>query len=217
MDIRIAFLDCDGTLTKVKSSWEYLHRRLNIWDGLAVNYQELFRAGKIDYVEFCEKDASLWKGLTIKKVMEIVSEIEYQEGAKTLIEFLRSLNIYTVIVSTGLSFVVEKVKRELGIDMALSNELLSENGVLNGGVKINVEFNKKDRMVKNILNAFGLEKTHACAVGDGEGDEGLFNAVNLAIILSDNIKHHKKDEYFYCSTLNDAKNILEKHIKNSEG
>ncbi|HOP85233.1 MAG TPA: HAD-IB family phosphatase [Syntrophorhabdaceae bacterium] len=215
MGIRVAFLDCDGTLTKVKSSWEYLHRRLNIWDGLAVQYQELFRAGKIDYVEFCERDAFLWKGLTIEKVMDIISEIKYREGAKTLVEFLKSLNVYTVIVSTGISLVVEKVKKELGIDLALSNELLSENGVLTGAVKINVEFNKKDRVVKKILNTFNFEKKHACAIGDGEGDEGLFNAVNLAIILTDNIKNNEKD-YIYCSTLYDAKNILERYIKSEK-
>jgi len=215
MDIKIAFLDCDGTLTKVKSSWEYLHKRLNIWDGLAVQYQELFRAGKINYVEFCERDACLWKGLTIEKVMDIISEIKYRKGAKTLVEFLRSLNIHTVIVSTGLSLVVEKVKKELGIDMALSNELLSENGVLNGAVKINVEFNKKDRVVKKILNTFNLEKRHACAIGDGEGDEGLFNAVNLAIILTDNIENKEKD-YIYCSNLYEAKNILERYIKSEK-
>jgi len=215
MDKKIAFLDCDGTLTKVKSSWEYLHKRLNIWDGLAVQYQELFRAGKINYVEFCERDACLWKGLTIEKVMDIISEIKYRKGAKTLVEFLRSLNIHTVIVSTGLSLVVEKVKKELGIDMALSNELLSENGVLNGAVKINVEFNKKDRVVKKILNTFNLEKRHACAIGDGEGDEGLFNAVNLAIILTDNIENKEKD-YIYCSNLYEAKNILERYIKSEK-
>ncbi|MCX7965722.1 MAG: HAD-IB family phosphatase, partial [Syntrophorhabdaceae bacterium] len=206
-----------GTLTKVKSSWEYLHRRLNIWDGLAAQYQELFRAGKIDYKEFCERDAALWRGLEVEKVMEIVSEIEYQDGAGELIEFLRSLNLYTVIVSTGLSFVVEKVKKDLCIDMALSNELLWKNGMLTGAVKINVGYDKKDKEVKKILDAFCLEKTHACAIGDGEGDKGLFESVNLGIILTDSIEPARGDKnYFYCSTLYDAKNILEGYIKDDK-
>ncbi|MCX5802835.1 MAG: hypothetical protein NTU69_04770 [Proteobacteria bacterium] len=49
MPIIIAFLDCDGTLTKVKSSWEYLHRRLGLWKNNADSYQKLFREGEIDY------------------------------------------------------------------------------------------------------------------------------------------------------------------------
>lgn len=215
MEIKIAFLDCDGTLTEVKSSWEYLHRRLNIWDGLAVQYQELFRAGKIDYQEFCKRDAFLWRGLTTKEVMGIVSEIKYRKGAKKLVEFLKSLNIYTVIISTGLSFVVEKVKKDLGIDMAISNELLSENSILTGDVRINVGFNKKGELVKDILNTFGLERKHACAIGDGEGDEGLFDAVNMAIMLTNGIDSpRERKDYFYCSSLLRARNILERYIKN---
>jgi phosphoserine phosphatase len=57
MPIKIVFFDCDGTLTKVKSSWEYLHRRLELWTDKADAYQVLFREGKIDYNEFCRKDA----------------------------------------------------------------------------------------------------------------------------------------------------------------
>ena len=53
MATKIVFLDCDGTLTKVKSSWEYLHRRLELWTENADEYQELFRQGRIDYHEFC--------------------------------------------------------------------------------------------------------------------------------------------------------------------
>jgi phosphoserine phosphatase len=80
MPIKIVFFDCDGTLTKVKSSWEHLHRKLGLWTDKADAYQVLFREGKIDYNEFCRKDAFLWKGLSVDKVNEIVEEIPYQRG-----------------------------------------------------------------------------------------------------------------------------------------
>ena len=76
MVIKAVFFDCDGTFTKVKSSWEYIHRRLNIWNDYADEYQMLFREGKIDYEEFCRKDALLWKGLSVDEVMKIVSSIQ---------------------------------------------------------------------------------------------------------------------------------------------
>lgn len=56
MPIKIVFFDCDGTLTKIKSSWEYIHRRLNIWNNNADKYQALFHSGLIDYDEFCRRD-----------------------------------------------------------------------------------------------------------------------------------------------------------------
>jgi len=181
VSIKIIFLDCDGTLTTIKSSWEYLHRRLGLWDNKADLYQKLFRSGVIDYYEFCKRDALLWRGLSLQQIMKIIDEIPLQKGVDVLIPALKAMNILTVIVSTGLSFLVDRIKERLGIDMALSNELLTENGYLTGNIKINVEFDKKGEIVKRLFAAYGIKKEEACAIGDGEGDTGMFKVVGLSI------------------------------------
>lgn len=177
----MAFFDCDGTLTKVRSSWEYIHRRLNIWDDYADHYQALFRAGKIDYYEFCRRDALLWRGLPVSRVIDILGEISYQAGASEVIRALKERGIRTVILSTGLSLLVEKVGSELGVDMAVSNELVSDKGYLTGELKINVNYGEKGYLVRRILNDAGLGMAEACAVGDGHGDEGMFQEVGLPV------------------------------------
>jgi len=213
MDIRVAFIDCDGTLTKVKSSWEYLHRRLNIWDNMADRYQELFRAGKISYQEFCERDAILWRGISTEKIWNIVRDIDYQDYAQGFVNFLKSMDIYTVIVSTGLSMVVERVRGELGIDMAISNELLSDNGFLTGKTRVRVEYNKKDRYVKEVLEGLGLKKNQACAIGDGEGDRGLFESVGVGIRLIEGLDGIEEGEGFIrCGSLFQAKEVLKRYM-----
>lgn len=181
MALKIVFFDCDGTLTKVKSSWEYLHRRLNLWNGKADLYERLFEKGLINYHEFCKKDALLWKGLKVEDVMKIIEEIPLFEGSKELISYLKERGIFTAIVSTGLSFVVERVKKELSIDLAISNELLSEKGIITGEIKINVEYGKKGYWVKKILKELGLKKEEAAAVGDGKGDGDMFLEVSFPI------------------------------------
>jgi phosphoserine phosphatase len=182
--IKIVFFDCDGTLTKVKSSWEYIHRRLGIWENNADEYQGLFRQGLIGYDEFCRRDALLWKGLALHDVMEIVNQIPYQEGAEETVSALKGMGVFTVIISTGLSFLVDRIRVELGIDMSLSNELLVKNGFLTGQTRINVEYERKGYWVKSILNGMGVDKSDSCAVGDGEGDRGMFGAVGLPIGLN---------------------------------
>ena len=179
--VKIAFLDCDGTLTTVKSSWEYLHRRLGLWDANADAFQNLFRAGKIDYHEFCKRDAQLWKGLFVSEVMNIINEIDYHPGARELVRALRDQGIVTVILSTGLSFLVEKVKGELGISEAFSNDLLAKDGRLTGEIRINVEHDNKGHWVERILKERGISRKEAAALGDGEGDRGMFQAVGLPI------------------------------------
>jgi phosphoserine phosphatase len=179
--IKIVFLDCDGTLTKVKSSWEFLHRRLNIWNNNADEYQKLFRNGEIDYYEFCRRDALLWKGLPVSQVEDMVREIPYHEGSPETVAAFKESGIYTVIISTGLSLLVDKVRRDLGINRAYSNQLLSENGFLTGDIRINVEYEMKGSLVEGILREMGFSREEACAVGDGEGDRGMFEAVALPI------------------------------------
>jgi hypothetical protein len=58
---RIIF-DLDGTLTRERSIWEYIHKQLGKWVGFAEAYQRRFLAGLISYEEFCELDAKVWKG-----------------------------------------------------------------------------------------------------------------------------------------------------------
>jgi phosphoserine phosphatase len=181
MGIRVAFFDCDGTLTRVKSSWEYLHRRLNIWDDKADQYQAQFRRGEITYHEFCRRDALLWRGLPVSRVAKILRGVPYQPGSRETIRALRERGVITVILSTGLSLLVDRVKKELGFDMALSNEVLSEDGCLTGEIRIGVDYEKKGQLVQKILADIRVAKAEACAVGDGEGDVGMFEAVGFAI------------------------------------
>ena len=65
--------------------------------------------------------------------------------------------------------------------MAFSNELASRAGLLTGDIKINVEYNQKGALVREILDFLGLRKEEASAVGDGDGDKGMFDEVALSI------------------------------------
>jgi phosphoserine phosphatase len=181
MPLKIVFFDCDGTITTVKSSWEYLHRRLGLWDDNADEFQRLFREEKIDYYEFCKRDAMLWKGLSLDRVMAVIDEIPYHEGIRELTDWLRAEGVVSVILSTGLSFLVDRVRKDLGIVRALSNELLVIEGRLTGEIRIHVEHDKKGYWVRRILNELGLAPDEAAAIGDGEGDRGMFESVGLSI------------------------------------
>lgn len=181
MATKIVFLDCDGTLTKVKSSWEYLHRRLELWTKNADEYQELFRQGRIDYHEFCRRDALLWKGLNLDTVMPLIHDIPYQPHVHELMASLKKAGVVTVIISTGLSLLVNRVKEELGIDRAFSNDLIARGNVLSGEIRINVDYDMKGAIVRGTLRDLGLKTDEASAIGDGEGDKGMFEEVGLPI------------------------------------
>jgi phosphoserine phosphatase len=181
MAVRIVFFDCDGTLTEVKSSWQYLHERFNLWDENADEYQRLFREGVIGYEEFCRRDAALWKGRTIDEIESVIGEIKYHDGVRETIQELTERGIMTVILSTGLSFLIDRVKRELAITFAVANELMVCDGILTGGVNIYVGHGHKGEWVRRILSEQGFAREEAAAVGDGAGDKEMFEEVRLSI------------------------------------
>ncbi len=204
VSVRIVFFDCDGTLTEVKSSWQYLHERLGLWDENADEYQRMFRAGEIDYYEFCRRDAALWKGLPGSRILEIMGEIRYRKGVRETIAALNASGVATVILSTGLASLVDRAKKDLGVTFAVANELIVEEGVVTGGIRINVEHDDRERSrcapnlsgrpgrlgagglhkgswVRKILGRMAFSKEEAAAVGDGEGDLGMFEEVGLSI------------------------------------
>ena len=79
---RLVTLDLDGTLTRERSVWEYIHKQLGKWYGFAEDYQNQFLAGKISYEEFCERDAQVWKGMKVKELLEIVKTVPFHPGAR---------------------------------------------------------------------------------------------------------------------------------------
>ncbi len=113
--------------------------------------------------------------------MPIIHDIPYQPGAREFVGSLKKAGIITVIISTGLSFLVDKVKDELGIDRSFSNDLLVNRGVLSGEIRINVDYDMKGTIVRRMLHDLGLEFDEASAIGDGEGDKGMFEEVGLPI------------------------------------
>jgi len=152
-----------------------------LWEDEADEFQRLFRAGEIDYDEFCRRDAALWKGMPLDRIMEVIGEIPYNKGVKETVKGIREDGLVIVILSTGLSLLINKVKSELGISLAFSNDLIVEGGVVTGDIRINVEHDNKGYWVEKVLDDMGITKEEAAAVGDGVGDREMFESVGMAI------------------------------------
>lgn len=181
---KLALFDLDGTLTTEKSAWEYIHRRLGVWDGYAEKFQEAFHRGEIDYDRFCELDAKIWKGMKVSVMERIVKEIPLHEGIEDLLGYLSSKGIKLAIISSGLSFLSDLVKEKYGFDYAVANELGVANGILNGEVKINVHYDQKGEWVQEAMRRFNTHKEEIMAIGDSTGDIQMFRMAGLSIAFN---------------------------------
>ena len=181
---RLVIFDLDGTLTQEKSIWEYIHVRLGKWYGFAEKYQKRFLAGKISYEEFCEYDAQVWKGMSVDEVLKIVQTVPFHPGVDDLIRFLKEKELKLSMISSGLSILSDWVHQKYGFDYSVSNDLLHENGILNGKVRIQVYFDKKAEWVEKILKKFGVTSEEAIAIGDSKGDMEMFQKAGFSVAFN---------------------------------
>jgi len=181
---KLVIFDLDGTLTQERSIWEFIHKRLGKWYGFAEDYQNQFLAGKISYEAFCEYDAQVWKGMRVEELLKIVETVPFHPGVDELIHYLKEKGLKLSMVSSGLSLLSNWVHKKYGFDYSVSNDLLFENGVLTGKVKIQVYYDKKAEWVEKILKQFGVRPGEAIAIGDSKGDIDMFEMVGFSIAFN---------------------------------
>lgn len=182
--LKLALFDLDGTLTREKSSWEYVHRKLGVWDGHAVRFQEAFLRGEISYDRFCQLDASIWKGRKVQDLQKILGEIPLYEGIEDFIRYLRSKGMKLGIISSGLSLLANWITEKYDFDYAIANELGAAEGILNGEIKINVHYDQKGEWVLDAQRRFNVHREEILASGDSTGDMIMLQMAGLSIAFN---------------------------------
>jgi phosphoserine phosphatase len=200
MKYKLIVFDIDGTITRHISSWRYIHEKLKLWSNRAFRYQEDFFAGKITYKEFCELDASHWKGMAITRMRSIFREVRYSKNAVSSIVKLKNLGFKLAAVSTGLQFMTDRVRSELKFDYTISNRLSFRNGILTGGVKINLEHGAKHKALAGIYKKFNVKPREVISVGDTEGDIPLAENSGYSIAFNCSSAKLSKIADYTCKT-----------------
>ena len=181
---KLVVFDIDGTITRHVSSWRYIHEKLGLWEVLDKKYQEQFLAGKISYRRFCELDAAHWKGMEEKKLHRIFEKVIYSKNAKRAVKKLKKEGFKLVAISTGLQFVTERIKNEMGFHYVLGNRLNVRKGRLTGGVTVNISHGAKGKTLKKILRRFAIDPGEMIAVGDSEGDIPMVRLAGYSIAFN---------------------------------
>ena len=183
MDIRLVVFDVDGTLTKHSSIWWRLHEHFGTTVEGKLYYDQYF-AGEINYDQWADLDAGLWRGKTIDEVMKVVQATQLTPGSKEAIQTLRDHGLKTAILSGGLDIMANDIGRRVGIDYVLTNTLHHENGILTGEVDNLVAWGAKHEEVHQINKHFGVPLEKTAFIGDGRNDITVFKVVGLAVAFN---------------------------------
>jgi phosphoserine phosphatase len=122
--------------------------------------------------------------MRVEELLEIVKTVPFHPGADELIAYLKQKGMKLSVVSSGLSILSDWVNQKYGFDDSVSNDLLHENGVLTGKVKIQVYYDKKAEWVKRILERFDMRPEEVIAIGDSLGDIDMFRMVGFSVAFN---------------------------------
>lgn len=177
---KIAFFDIDGTITKPRSIWEVIHKKLGTWKKGKENLNQ-FLNGEIDYKKFADLDASEWQGISYRKIKGIVENIPLQEDIINAMKELRRKGLKIYLVSSGLSIMAEEIDRNFPVDGWIANQLVFKSNKATGKVKVNISPNEKHKKVLRLIKNNRISPIETVVIGDSEADIGMFKIAGLSI------------------------------------
>ncbi|HSF50022.1 MAG TPA: HAD hydrolase family protein, partial [Nitrososphaeraceae archaeon] len=107
----------------------------------------------------------------------------------------------------------ERLKKELGLDLIFSNELIFKNEILDD-IELKVT-SDKSLVVRPIIKQLGIKKEEIVVVVDGANDLKLFDIAGYTVgFCPVDIVKNKADDVIEIRNLSLLKNLLEKRFGN---
>ena len=152
--------------------------------------------GELDFRQSLLRRVALLKGLSERRLSEVINSVPLAEGAERLISVLKSLGYKTAVVSGGFSFFGDHLQSRLGLDYVFANQLEIKDGTLTGAIVGEiVDGQRKAELLQAIADKERISLDQVVAVGDGANDLPMLNVVGMGIafhakpVVRQNAKH----------------------------
>jgi phosphoserine phosphatase len=180
---RLIVMDVDSTLVQDEAI-ELLAEEL----GCAEKVREITaRAmeGELDFGEALRERVQLFAGCPVGLVERVRGRLRLTPGAPVLARTLRRLGFTTAIVSGGFRQIVDPIRKELGLDFSVANELEIVDGRLTGRLLGEiVDRAGKANALRSLARTAGVPMNQTVAVGDGANDLDMLGIAGLGIAFN---------------------------------
>lgn len=135
--------------------------------------------GVINWEEGLRTRINTLRGISYETCKEVADSLPIMTGAKEACSALKAAGWKLLAVSGGFTIMTDRLKKELGLDHVFSNDLIFNDGKLEG-VKIHVDSDKsKSALIK--VNEWKEKKKDIVVVVDGANDIKLFDICGLGV------------------------------------
>lgn len=167
--------------------------------------------GDIDWEEGLRKRVKALKGIKFDDAKQIGENLEIMPGAKDLCSALKDAGWKMIAISGGFTIITDRLKKELGLDLIFSNNLIFKNGTLDGlDLKVTSD---KSLLVRPLIEQWGIKKEEIVVVVDGANDIKLFEIAGYTVgFCPVELVKNKADDVIELRNLSLLKNLLEKRF-----
>ena len=185
-DFRLIAFDMNSTLINIECVDEIADAAGRKAEVAAIT--EAAMQGMItDYKESLRQRVALLKGVPETYLTEVFEQrLRINPGAQASVTAAKQAGLTTLLVSGGFTFFSSRVKGQLGIDFARSNQLEIEGGLLTGRMLDQAwgdicDGEEKRRTLLDLASLMGISPKQTIAVGAGANDLPMMGVAGLSV------------------------------------
>jgi phosphoserine phosphatase len=189
-NVAIFVSDMDSTLINIECIDE-IADFANLKEEVSV-ITERAMSGDIDFNSALIERVSLLEGLGVEVLAKVYTErLKVNPGGKELINFFKSREIKTAVVSGGFTYFTDKLSKDIGLNYSMANILEVENSKLTGRIQgAIVNATSKADFVKDLCDRHSISTDNVIVAGDGANDLEMMQVAGLSI------GYHAKEAVF---------------------
>jgi len=179
--VQLLVSDMDSTLINIETIDE-IAKATGMSNEVALITEQAMQ-GNLDFTKSFKKRVSILKGVSIASFETVYNNhLKLNPGALELINFFKSIQVKSAVVSGGLEYFAERLHRQLGLDTFRANNVEIVNNCLTGEVlgKV-IDAREKANYVNELCNLYYLERNQVIAIGDGANDLEMMKIAGLSV------------------------------------
>lgn len=179
--VRVVAMDMDSTLITIECIDEIADMK-GIKPEIAAITQSAMR-GEIDFAQSLTRRVALLEGLPVADLARVYDErLRISPGAERMLAAFKAVGAVTALLSGGFTFFTDRLKAQLGLDMAVSNRFEVREERLTGRIVGDiVDAQAKAAALRELAAKHRGRDGLVVAIGDGANDLPMFAAADVSI------------------------------------
>ncbi len=145
-----------------------------------------------------QKLAKFLRGRSVHDFMKVMKKIPITDGAEETIRMIESWGDKTAIITDSYDIAAEYFRKKLGIDRAVGNTLILDDGVITGELEMLLNCPTpgdcgypsicKNEVLKSLSSELKISLSDTVAIGDNRIDMCMIRAAGIGVAFNPKVK-----------------------------